>query len=88
MLLGSGSIVNLDDITLGREAAAISSGKHLLSLPHKGIKFEDLERDLVIQALERTGGNQTKAGELLGMTRDQIHYRMEKFGLVKTESTS
>ena len=50
-------------------------------LPPGGVCFEDLERDLVIQALERTGGNQTRAATLLGMNRDQIRYRIQKFGL-------
>jgi DNA-binding protein Fis len=35
----------------------------------------------VIQALKRSGGNQTKAGSFLGLNRDQIRYRIEKFGL-------
>ena len=52
-------------------------------LPHDGIDFEELERDLVIQALERAGGNQTRAASLLGMNRDQIRYRVEKFQLAK-----
>jgi two-component system, NtrC family, response regulator AtoC len=50
-------------------------------LPPHGLVFEDLERDLVRQALERTGGNQTHAARLLGMTRDQIRYRIRKFAL-------
>jgi two-component system response regulator AtoC len=83
VLLGGGPVLSAEDITLGRSAPPAEPGKRLLSLPVKGIKLEDLERDLVVQALERTGGNQTKAGELLGMTRDQIHYRMEKFDLLK-----
>ena len=51
-------------------------------LPARGLVFEELERDLVRQALERTGGNQTRAARLLGMTRDQIRYRIRKFALV------
>jgi DNA-binding protein Fis len=35
----------------------------------------------VIQALRRSGGNQTRAGSLLGLNRDQVRYRIEKFGL-------
>jgi DNA-binding protein Fis len=38
--------------------------------------FEDLERELVSQALARVGVNQTRAGALLGMTRDQIRCRV------------
>ena len=36
---------------------------------------------LVIQALRRCSGNQTRAGALLGLNRDQIRYRIEKFSL-------
>jgi transcriptional regulator with PAS, ATPase and Fis domain len=52
-------------------------------LPADGVDLETLERDLVRQALRRTGGNQTKAAALLGLNRDQIRYRIEKFGLEK-----
>jgi transcriptional regulator with PAS, ATPase and Fis domain len=82
VLLG-GDRLDAEDILLGRAAPPPEPGKKLFTLPAKGFKLEELERDLVTQALERTGGNQTKAGELLGMTRDQIHYRMEKFNLLK-----
>jgi two-component system response regulator AtoC len=50
-------------------------------LPAKGVDLEKLERSLVIQALRRSGGNQTRAGALLGLNRDQIRYRIEKFAL-------
>jgi transcriptional regulator with PAS, ATPase and Fis domain len=53
-------------------------------LPAKGVDLEQLERSLVIQALKRAGGNQTKAAALLGLNRDQIRYRIEKFGLTAT----
>jgi DNA-binding NtrC family response regulator len=54
-----------------------------VELPAAGINLEALERSLVVQALERSGWNQTKAATLLGMNRDQIRYRIEKFGLEK-----
>jgi DNA-binding NtrC family response regulator len=86
VLLGSGPVITADDLTMGRSAvAAPEKDKKLFSIPLKGFRFDDLEKDIVLQALEKTNGNQTKAGELLGMTRDQIHYRMEKFGLLKQE---
>jgi two-component system, NtrC family, response regulator AtoC len=50
-------------------------------LPADGVKLEELERDLLVQALHRAGGNQTHAGQLLGINRDQVRYRIEKFGL-------
>ncbi len=87
VLLGSGPVIGADELTLGRSAAApVDKDRKLFSIPARGLKFEDLEKDIVMQALERTAWNQTRAGELLGMTRDQIHYRMEKFGLLKGEA--
>jgi len=49
-----------------------------------GVNLDDLERDLVVQALTRAGGNQTRAAALLGLNRDQIRYRIEKFGLSRS----
>jgi transcriptional regulator with PAS, ATPase and Fis domain len=54
-------------------------------LPPEGVNLEDVERQLLVQALERTGGNQTMAGTLLGINRDQVRYRIEKFGLVRPQ---
>jgi two-component system response regulator AtoC len=53
-------------------------------LPPGGVNLEELERDLVVQALARAGGNQTRAAALLGLNRDQIRYRIEKFGLSRS----
>ncbi|HTI41560.1 MAG TPA: sigma-54 dependent transcriptional regulator [Vicinamibacterales bacterium] len=50
-------------------------------LPVEGISLDEVERQLLVQALERAGGNQTQAGQLLGINRDQVRYRIEKFGL-------
>ncbi len=54
-------------------------------LPGEGLDLEsaviDLERHYIVEALERTGGNQTEAAALLSISRDQLRYRMEKYGL-------
>lgn len=50
-------------------------------LPEKGVDLGELERSLVEQALARAKGNRTKAGNLLGINRDQVRYRIEKFGI-------
>jgi two-component system response regulator AtoC len=47
-------------------------------LPAAGVSLEEVEMSLVRQALERSGGNQTKAAELLDISRDQLRYRMKK----------
>jgi DNA-binding NtrC family response regulator len=56
-----------------------------MGLPAAGLNLEELERSLVVQALERSGWNQTKAATLLGLNRDQIRYRIEKFKLEKAD---
>jgi two-component system response regulator AtoC len=50
-------------------------------LPPEGVNLEDVERQLLTQALERARGNQSQAAHLLGINRDQVRYRIEKFGL-------
>jgi DNA-binding NtrC family response regulator len=56
-----------------------------ITLPPDGVNLEEVERRLVVLALERTHGNQTRAAALLGLHRDQIRYRIEKFGLKASE---
>ncbi len=63
-----------------RPSAASAPGPFLL--PAEGILLDQVEQDLVRQALERAGGNQSRAAALLGMSRDQIRYRLEKMGLL------
>ncbi len=50
-------------------------------LPGTGVVLEEVEREFVRQALEATGGNQTRSARLLGLTRDELRYRVKKFGL-------
>jgi DNA-binding NtrC family response regulator len=47
-------------------------------LPDQGISLDEAELSFVRQAIERSGGNQTRAAELLGISRDQLRYRLKK----------
>ena len=51
-------------------------------LPEDGISLEELEKDLIEQALKRTDNNQTKAAKLLNMSYDSLRYQIKKFGLL------
>jgi len=81
MILGSDT--EIDACDLPPEMRAISSAANVAAvqfrLPDNGLVLDELERSLVEQALERTGNNQTQAAKLLGITRDQVRYRVEKF---------
>jgi len=45
------------------------------------LSLEEAEKNLVVKALEKAGGNQTRAAVLLGVTRDTLRYKMKKFNL-------
>ena len=51
------------------------------TLPPEGIRLEELERELLVQALDLAQGNRTKAAKLLGLSRDTFRYRLEKYGI-------
>jgi two-component system response regulator AtoC len=79
MLLTDRELLGAEDFnTLSRSATVAT-----FRLPPEGVSLEDVERQLVVQALTRCHGNLTRAGLLLGINRDQMRYRIEKFGLVK-----
>ena len=82
MLLAEGNRLEVHDF--GALKPGVGAGDPF-DLPAAGVDLEELERSLVAQALRRAGGNQTKAAALLGINRDQIRYRIEKFGLSTTQ---
>lgn len=53
----------------------------VVNFPEGGISLEEVEKQLIVQALERSGGNQTKAANLLAITRSALLYRMQKHGI-------
>jgi two-component system, NtrC family, response regulator AtoC len=80
MLLVDRQYLEPEDFSLTRSVSPVK-----FELPAEGVKLEEVERQLLMQALERSGGNQTHAAQLLGINRDQVRYRIEKFGLAKAE---
>jgi DNA-binding NtrC family response regulator len=65
-----------------QSAGAVSEGQagnnHNVRLPPGGLSLDKVEMSLVQQAINQSGGNQTKAAELLGISRDQLRYRLKK----------
>lgn len=52
-----------------------------IHLPPEGVTMEGIEKELIQQALARFDNNQTRAAQILGMSRDTLRYRMKKFDL-------
>jgi two-component system response regulator AtoC len=55
-------------------------------LPSKGVSLDEVEMSLVRQAIEKSAGNQTKAAGLLGISRDQLRYRMKKLEEIRAKA--
>ena len=62
--------------------AATGSGP----IPAGGVDLADIERSLVVKALAQARHNKTRAAKLLGLTRAQLYSRIEKYGLMETDS--
>src|SRR5437762_1759687 len=86
ILLCEGDQITIDDLPLEvrQESRPVSEGA--FKLPPEGISFEDVERDLIMQAMEQTDYNITKSAKLLGLTFRTLQYRLEKFGIKKPEA--
>ncbi|HOR31409.1 MAG TPA: sigma-54 dependent transcriptional regulator [Syntrophales bacterium] len=52
-----------------------------IRLPATGLNLDELTKDLILQALERTGGHRGRAAKLLGISRPTMIYRIEKYGI-------
>lgn len=77
--------VNVNDLPENLMATTGSAANVLIQLPDDGIDLEEVEREILRQALEKHGGNQTRAAQYLNITRSALIYRMQKYGLQQTE---
>lgn len=79
-----GTVLDDGDLPeLGERASGFS-----FELPATGIDLAALERQLLTQALALAENNQTRAASLLGLTRDQMRYRLAKFEIFGTTARS
>ncbi|MTI81261.1 MAG: sigma-54-dependent Fis family transcriptional regulator [Firmicutes bacterium] len=63
----------------------VSADKNVLegivNFPEEGVSLEQVERELILKALEKSESNQTKAAQLLGITRSALIYRSQKYNI-------
>jgi DNA-binding NtrC family response regulator len=88
ILLCENDTITLDDLPpemtqSGSVGSVSSSGDTQFKLPPEGVNFEDVERSLIMQAMDRTDNNITKSAKMLGLTFRTLQYRLEKFGFKK-----
>ena len=68
-------------LTTTMQLPAVQNPVPITTIPPGGLKLDEVERSLVVQALERCGGNVSKAARLLGISRDTMRYRIDKYQL-------
>ncbi len=84
ILLCENSTITTEDLPPEMlQSSSPASANDLFKLPAEGVNFEDVERSLIMQAMDRTDNNITKSAKLLGLTFRTLQYRLEKFGFKK-----
>ena len=88
LLLAENDKITLEDLPTEVRQEVGPAAEGMFKLPAEGINFEDVERNLITQAMEQTDYNITKAAKLLGLTFRTLQYRLEKFGIKKPDGDS
>jgi len=83
ILLCENDVITVEDLPPEMTQGSTPSSGDLFKLPPEGVNFEDVERSLIMQAMDRTDNNITKSAKLLGLTFRTLQYRLEKFGFKK-----
>lgn len=83
VLMAEGELIQPEDLPAEIHAGSSPAGDLRLDLPPQGISMEQLERELIVKAMDRSGWVIAKAAPLLGMSYKTLQYRLEKFGIEK-----
>jgi two-component system NtrC family response regulator len=81
LVLDRDGVLGLDDLPERLRAAEGEVGRLRMELPDDGISLEEVEKDLLLAALQKHDWNQTRAAAYLRITRSTLLYRMQKFSL-------
>ncbi len=82
VIISSGTVIGHDELPVFNTLEKEEKGRiGAFELPPEGISLEELEKSLLKQALEQTGGNQSQAAKRLGLSRHALLYRLEKYGI-------
>ena len=73
--------VSRDAVIVVEDDRITAVGGSEIDIPDDGIRFEDVERAMILSGLHKAKGSQSDAARLLGLTRDTLRYRLEKFGI-------
>ncbi len=66
---------------ISQETIELAEGQHYLKISKNGAPMGNIIRDLIVQTLKITNGNQIKAAKLMGVSRAKLRYRIEQLGI-------
>ncbi len=81
MVLEEQDLLTPLNLAIGEESAQSFSSSPSPSPSRAGMSLEETEKSMLADALQKTGGNQTQAAQMLGISRDTLRYRIKKFNL-------
>jgi two-component system response regulator AtoC len=81
VVLGKGDVIKPDHLPAEVRQPKSRVSNISLKLPEEGISLEEVEKDILLQALEKSHWNQTNAARYLDISRKTLIYRMEKYRL-------
>jgi two-component system NtrC family response regulator len=83
VVLNRGEPLDLHDLPAKIRSTPSSARSQIVELPPEGYSLEAVEKEVVVQALERNDWNQTRAAAFLQVPRHTLIYRMEKYDIKK-----
>lgn len=82
LILSGGKQIDTSNLPVEiRESQQTRQRNSIFEIPDEGIRLDEVEQQLISNALDKTGGNRSKAARLLGLTRDTLLYRIKKYAL-------
>ena len=81
VLLAEGEMITTEDLNLFFADESVRGVEETVKLPGGGIRLEDAERELILQALQRSNWVQKDAAELLGISSRALNYKIKRFGI-------
>ncbi len=88
VVLSDGEKITTEDLPENIKQPQHNADNVLLNLPPTGLSLENVEREIIRQALELHDGNQTQTARYLDITRSTLIYRMQKHGLAPSNETT
>ena len=80
-ILSENEAIDLDDLPPDISDGAPPPTDFQVEIPEQGVSLEDIMKEYIQVALAKTNGNQTKAAELLGISRRRLQNRIQNYGI-------